>query len=755
MLKRTHKTLIGLLLVFLLSMPCMAFAALPELGDVRSTDMDDWAASITNAEWTGALDGWNNSSNVTGQFPTYHYSSTAKLAEFASSGACLQPKIVAGENAAMDATDKMIEMGYDTDGTASNFSYSAGIGTSSSQPTDSPKQQVWQIRVKLPEISSGQTYLFKYSQDNGYSGIPSGSAAVAAATSGILLKNGGIYVADESIYDGTAILNDYVSVIADGTMSANAWYTVIRVMDLSDTTNHKQRVMLYNAQGELLGSSNWSFAGKTTPTYQALLRGLAFYTKGYKSSVYFDDLAVYEAPTHGVTTAKAISGDEITDKAGAFLQTKTSYILSEKINFRNNAYHKYEAEINLPSKAANQAVYLFALGGKGWYPQAQHFLVAIEGGKVYASTASSDLGVSSADNLSSRTQTAIYAKDTSVQLELDTNRWYKVLAVGNITTKRFNIYVYDDAGTLVGSIENYVKENYIDTTMSSYTFSYIGVKGYTTSPLLYDNIHCLASDNSDYSNPSVEKTYNFDGSALGDFAFGASLIADGAYSAGSSASVSSYGDPKNYCYVVERVYDYVQAGLAKSRTPEDIELTFAQIMDESTVNEDNIKLYVNGQLSENYSVVYNSNENTATVSVGTLEYGASCSLVLTDGLADSLGFMLSEQIFAFSVIDDPLTVVSTSFTGDITKGSTLSGTVVLSNNSDEEREYVIVLVLYRNNQMVDIAAVPGTISANTATLSVPTEALAITDDGTTASLLIWDNWSAITPLHRATNLPAE
>lgn len=158
-----------------------------------------------------------------------------------------------------------------------------------------------------------------------------------------------------------------------------------------------------------------------------------------------------------------------------------------------------------------------------------------------------------------------------------------------------------------------------------------------------------------------------------------------------------------------------------------------------------------GTAVDGYTI--NRDGSTFTLSfIEPLVYGTEYMLTLTDaGKTSYFGFPTVAQTFTFT-LEDNLKVLSAALVDgtsgeavvNLTDSETVKAKVILSNEMNIDRDYLVVVALYGNNAIADLRFVSGTIAAGNSDLEISTEALAV-GDATSAKVLVWDNWTNIAP----------
>lgn len=679
----------------------------------------------------------------------YHYAVNCNIPGFVETNGLASE--ICYENG--ESGNKVIKTGYNSEGSGSNFSFH-----STPLANMYPLQQIWEIRVKVPSVDKGETRLFNYANGTRYFGVPTDRYGFSS----VVLKNGGVYLPDDS-YTGATYFPKYdYAIVEDNTLQAGEWYRFVRVMDFTEELQNMQRVYVYKENAEnpgvfddLIAASDWRLAGALSRATTPLIRSLGFYVMGYTDSVLFDDFKIYNALS-GINTTEVLSDKNPKYKVARMNDMGTALKrIAGKQSYRNGIYHKYEIKIKLPSVGTqSEEIRLFSLGDSScnWKPQDTYYSVAIKGGAVYSSVYSGS-------------GTAVVETPVSAaaggNFTMDAGKWYKIMTEGNIETGIFDIYVHDENDTLVGSLEGIEKYPIPHETSSSgkHCFIFLASKGFTKS-FFFDDINIYTWSDAEATQLLRSDEFSFEDSDIGD-----DVLHVLAGTLGITTSTA-----EKIAFVTYHQDEYPFTGICKTLYPADIKLSFLSKIDESAVNKQNIIFEVNGVASpDEYDVSYNSEDNTAIISFEKLEYDMDYSLTISkDIITKTHGIPLEEEhIYNFKTISDPFNVGEILFknssggiinvTNKLMKNDTIKASAEITNISDEPREYLMILVIYKDGKMLDVTAVSDIIPANTGLTgedAVTTQLLTVEEDDCDARFMVWDNWSYMRPLTDASAIPS-
>ncbi len=160
-------------------------------------------------------------------------------------------------------------------------------------PTESNNNylQMWEIKVKMPESENGELRLFIYGNYYWY------STPRHQNTTQVMVKNGNVYRISDT-YDPSQSGIDYDDLVAEG-LTAGEWYTFVRVMDMRDVTLHKDKIFVFDKDGnQLSDDTEWRSAGKFESYSSRARLSLGFAGKDFNDGedVYFDDLRIWYIP---------------------------------------------------------------------------------------------------------------------------------------------------------------------------------------------------------------------------------------------------------------------------------------------------------------------------------------------------------------------------------------------------------------------------------------------------------------------------
>lgn len=681
--------------------------------------------------------------------------------------------------------------------------------------TPKSKLQAWEARVKLPSLTDGETRLFYYTDNtnqNGYRGFHS----AAQATSPVGLRDGKVYTANYTLDDTQNITNTNPSFVLNhqalnATMEAGKWYRIVRMMDLRDEMNHKQKIMLFDENDMLLETSEWLPAGSyrqstahiSSITKAEILNAMSFFAKGYTASVLFDDIDAHDLTAPAATIDAAKNPDVKANQVGAVNPVAAiSKFGTTGTDFANFAYGRYSIDICMPDTTgkvglfglvAPKANYLTVVDNNYRYPTETSHLVYINNGTV---------------NYSTFTETTPYFSDIEKNcspvsgangeaLQLTAGNWYRFILEADLrenlnigdnsdAANHFQLTVVDRAtgAPLVtdfafslkrpqASKSLYEKLNQLDgknRVWHSYAFADIYATG-LKSAVYFDNISRLGTDDAGLSGtPQVEMDFDAAGCEAG-MSLPKTWVAN--------EKIPGY--PYEHFYVgaadttvnnntiendpVENA-DFIQTGVIPTNRPANVIVTFSEPMDENTVNGDTITFTTrSGSPVEGYFVSYDAATRTATLELGELEYETDYVLHLSDRVQSMMGLGVAEQTVQLTVVNEPFTITGLDFVDEngvtlagktsLDAGDKVCGKATLTNNGDAESPYLLILVLYKEGRMVDVSVGSGTLSAGEQSKNVTTDdVLTVAESGTTAAVMVWDDWENMKPRSAAGALPA-
>ncbi len=160
------------------------------------------------------------------------------------------------------------------------------------------------IDVKLPGTDAGSKMeLFDYKNEYNVK-----YPASAPSTTPITLEEGGAYVIDYT----NSSSGEQVWFIEKGTILPNEWYTVERILDLCKIGTNRQRARVYDAAGNILGTSPWTVCGTMgeNGTYKSSFPSAFFKSISYAESIYLDNFEVYTIKVQNPTITASFNEEE-------------------------------------------------------------------------------------------------------------------------------------------------------------------------------------------------------------------------------------------------------------------------------------------------------------------------------------------------------------------------------------------------------------------------------------------------------------
>ena len=794
MLNKTGKSFVGILLAMLMLLPAGAWAT----GGMNYSQLNLGTGALTG-EWT--IDGMDFTENeltlATESSSPHKYRYYQGFAVPGARDKSSELRYTAPKAVKASETDKYIMTASgmsDERRIASDFLV-RGLHTFVSSPI-----QAWEIRVKMPDEGAntikGETRLFLYgvnaTDQNGYTTNP-----YNMSTSPVLLKNGGVYLADGFSYDESAEAASWVPesgianpgytmeqcLIPEGSLEADKWYRFVRLMDLRNKATHMQKVMVYDENDAFVAESNWIMAGMDiNPNSDAnILYTMSFFTHNYltETGVMFDDLQIYNL-TAPEMTAKAAAGANINKvgKLDNFTDNVTTMrnnsVVSRPSIFSSvNENASLSIKVNLPDVAGSK-VGLFGIeegsvtGNNQIRPS--NALVVIKNGEVYCRV---DEPVTVYDTKKASEYLTYgyegYAARKLDNLTLSSNTWYEFRADvtltaidGNTNYKSgaFTVKVLNAAGSVLA--QTAFTKNVKYRAGSTVGLIYIGINENHPCPVYFDDINCVGSSGT----TTKAAAEDFQTAEIGENNLREVL----------TASLGTLYQPTSSPTAVpiaqgsvadDPTFDFIYTGIVNSSTPPAVELSFSADMDADCFTKDNIYLEAYGSRIDINSVSYSAADKKATVDLGTLGYGTTYKLVVR-GLTESQGlFSAPNTEYSFTVVSDPFAVTSKSFLNEdnteaadatVSAGGKVKGRVELKNNSAQLRNYLVILVLYSNGEMQDITFKSGSMIAGvelSGENAIVTDTLTAGDRAATAALMVWDNWVDMKPLMPVKTLPTE
>ena len=465
----------------------------------------------------------------------------------------------------------------------------------------------------------------------------------------------------------------------------------------------------------------------------------------------------------------------------------------------------------LPDVGENSVMQLFRMNMKAKYagvaggasniatlaPYADSFALTIKGNKLYANTyaATSTLdggtyGRSSVEL--SEISSGVYYTSQEMYSNLTANEWYTVeltrsdisstggtnvakLYKGKISRNESNLVVADALAAWGDTSGETFVLPYVSTA-ANLTTDYLGSMSFVSGAKYSGDVYIDAMDLKTWTEANftgeIESTNSYGvadnwtkGHAQDSKVYGEadvnvnSLFHTFRVYANSGNDIQEDTTFDSYAKVVEiAAADYIKTGVIDHRDAENIKITYSAPInfDESMVS---LTDAAGGALQLNAS--YDDDTYTITVEISDrLEYGGNYTLTVGNTTTENLGYAVSganykfkcEDLFVasdFILLDSEENTVTT----ELGEGA-YTAKVKLVNNSAEDRNYVVLLAVYKGNQMIKIMPKTGKIMSGI-TQTVETDALAITstEAGCTAKIMVWDSLVNIAPKSAAAQIP--
>lgn len=205
--------------------------------------------------------------------------------------------------------------------------------------------------------------------------------------------------------------------------------------------------------------------------------------------------------------------------------------------------------------------------------------------------------------------------------------------------------------------------------------------------------------------------------------------------------------------------DYIATGTTASRVVNDIIIKYNAPI---SFNASDFELtYGSGQpVSINH--VYDEAENTVTVEVNEkLRYGTDYTLTVNAVQSSQMGFDVEGQVWTFTCEDwftaENLSIVDGNGQEfpELAVNTQIKANATFTNDSLETRSYVLILAVYKGNQMISAKPISGTIDSGVTLTNLQTEAVTITEEGCSAKAMLWDSFETLEPKIAPANLPVE
>ena len=659
--------------------------------------------------------------------------------------------LVAAANDPADAANGVLKMtGETATGTASVYSaFDTRVPESSKsfEPTEARNNylQLWEIKVKMPASATGELRLFVY---NNYSWF---SAPRYQNTVQVMVKNGSVYRIEEK-YD---MINDdekYTDCIATE-LKSGEWYTFVRVMDMRNTKEYKDKVYVFDKDGaQVSDDTDWRTAGKKDGANDRLSLGFAGKDFNTGEDVYFDDLAVRYITEPAMKAALDVTNS----KAGKMMALSYDSAIAASDDYtwvsdkyqntlRAGQYQDYNIDVFLPDVAEDNLLKLFSVTmKKDWSAVAyNNYAFIIKGGTVY--TNYHNYGGTNDTNTSYGYDNVRHIKETVMtdnsgeNLVLSPKTWYTFSYQYDITTAKYTATVKErSTGKVLASVTGDARyKTTVDTQNGR--INIIGVKNFS-EPVLFDNAVCIAKDaEGNVKNKSVNYDFN-------DLTIGTPV----SEVTKTSKNPTNVGVP---CYAVSEG-DYFLTG-ENVITPQDVQPVKISGITGTNFTKDNVKLYgVNG--GEETEVVkgcadVSFDDGEGYVSFYALEYDKTYVLKLTGQISDDKWALPIDDEFTFTIDPDLLAIVP-NFIGALGTNS-LSATVTVTNDRKTPVDYLIVLATYNGSALDKISIKEGEVKPGGEPAEIPVDAVDATG-ATRAEIMIWDGWSGLKPIHPGIALPA-
>ena len=205
--------------------------------------------------------------------------------------------------------------------------------------------------------------------------------------------------------------------------------------------------------------------------------------------------------------------------------------------------------------------------------------------------------------------------------------------------------------------------------------------------------------------------------------------------------------------------DYIATGSTANRFVNDIIITYNAPID---FNASDISLTYGSGQNVSINPVYDAQTNTVTVEVNDeLKYGTDYTLTVDPASTAQMGFAVKEQTWNFTCEDwftaQTLNIVDSNgqTSPELAVNTQIKANATFTNNSLETRNYVLILAIYKGNQMVGVKPLSGTIDSGVTLTNLQTEALTITQEGCSAKAMLWDSFETLEPKIAPAKLPLE
>lgn len=824
MLKRTGKQIAGsLLAAVMLLTPAMApkaaesdYAALGlKTGFIKSVDARNFE-TLTEVGYGIKDNGINTFSNLAYGWGKSTATGTHQWMNYYGENNVPQnfvPQIVTEEGTENKVLQTQYDAAKEVNGTAFQV---LGFNPSSSM-------QAWEVRVKLPSTTAGETRLFYYTnvKSADWGSYRGGVHILAQGTSPIALRDGKVYTANFTINEETTYSHTNPGFVLDNevdgmTMEAGKWYRIVRMMDLSDSMNHKQKIYLFDENDALIAASDWLTAGSyrhqstvtlTSANSNTYLSSMSICGQGYTGSVLFDDIDAHElsAPTAtiaadkdpNVKVNKVVAVNPVSGKQSKFGTYGTDYA---KFNYGRYAIDLYmteaTGEIGLFGLITPKKAWLEKYDPNYRYTQDDSSVVYINNGTVKYSTIADVASLTGSFNNLKNNSEAVSNSQGDVKLEA--GKWYSFVLEADLTnnvamltdTTKSNTFTLtivdketDEAvvngftinSTLLRASEplwkaqdaiQMLQQNGTDKARGWYDYAFLDVAAQgLTAPIYVDNISRLGYDDAtSMGEAQTVMDFEVEGCTVGTQLSNTWNVKIAGYDycppLGIDSAVNNTvaNDPADNP-------DFIESGRITTNQPANVIITFSEAMKPESVTAENITFTEkDGTAVDGYSVSYDEATNTATLTLGTLEYETDYVLTLTDRVVNTMGIGVASKTVNLTVVNEPVTVTNAHFVNEngvgynaseaLSKDSKVYGKATLTNNSTEASEYLMILVLYdAEGRMVDVATATGTVAIGKTETVTTDKALTVAKDGTKAAVMVWDNWQNMKPRAAASRLP--
>lgn len=652
---------------------------------------------------------------------------------------------------------------------------------------------------KVPGIKIKDGYIYTYKETTA-TGKADGTAVTTIAYNDTAVNSEKL--AANTWYRAIRILDSSVAnkqkekfvFLKEGTADSGVFDTIVaESMDEyteCGTSNKSGRYGIYSLGFEASYPSGYTGRG-------TLIKDFAIYNdiSGASAEVTFSDmnrLLSYDASAEDLASAAPVGDKEYN---ASWYKSSREYVTFTLPSTDDGDVLKFFRD-NYTKSAGRKYLTPTKNGGTMLATEGDSFAVSVEGGKVYAHIYNSASSYTSTECNSDST----YYNTITKLVEVSTGVYYNKVELSGVTllpdTKytilldRYDVHTSGSKnvvkvfeGTYTGTDADELLGSYGDTEGQSYVLPTI-----TTDAGATDRGYVTYFAGYGYEEPisihSIQKNYwvnaNFDTARAGlseqrTYGVRDNWVTGNRYDYNNNdvttANVISVGDDWNDFYGYKYYSSSTAAGTVQgptdvpvgaatididgsllTPTPGNFTIEYSGDLRDISDIDDLIQLTTTaGTAVDGYTI--NRDGNIFTLSfTEPLVYGTEYMLTLTDaGKTTYFGFPTVAQTFTFT-LEDNLKVLSAALV-DGTSGEevdslgdseTVKAKVILTNEMNIDRDYLVIVALYGNNAIEDVRFVSGTIVAGKSGLEIFTEAVAV-GDATSAKVLVWDNWTNIAP----------